>query len=105
MNKLGVFFPDKGESALNSRSPFNGVYYDQRTGLLSEFYLDIMIKGQAFCQGLFSTPFCGRGSVCNHESEIEVVGELAEFCKKADFLPHRFMIKGQAFCQSFISTS
>ena len=45
-----------------------------------------IIKGQAFCQSLFSTWFCGRGRVCHHESEIEVVGELAEFCKKADFL-------------------
>ena len=49
-----------------------------------------MIKGQAFCQSFFSTWFCGRGSFCHHESEIEVVGELAEFCKKTDFLPHRF---------------
>ena len=49
-----------------------------------------MSKGQAFCRSLLSTPFCGRGNVYNHESEIEVVGELAEFCKKADFLPHRF---------------
>ena len=47
-----------------------------------------MIKGQAFCQSLFSTWFCGRGSFCHHESEIEVVG----------------MIKGQAFCQSLFST-
>ena len=49
-----------------------------------------MIKGQAFCQSLVSTWFYGRGSVCHHESEIEVVGELESFYRKADFLPYRF---------------
>ena len=34
-------------------------------------------EGQAFCQSLLSTWFCGLGSICHHESEIEVVGELA----------------------------
>ena len=57
-----------------------------------------MAEGQAFCQSLLSTWFCGRGSVCHHESEIEVGGELAEFCGEAEFLPYRFTCGGAAVC-------
>ena len=63
----------------------------QRAGnFASVTYSRVMIKRQAFCQCLFSTWFCGRCSVFHHEPQFKVVGKLAEFYRKADFLPYRF---------------
>ena len=65
----------KWRSALKSfgTQRYTKLSHDQRT----------MVKGQAICLSLLSIWFCGRGSVCHHGPEIEVVGELTEFCKKA----------------------